>query len=157
MPAQRTLIVIAALLTLSGAGRAVADPLGGSDTMAPAGTQFSPQVPVSAFARPARWFDPSRLQVSTSVSVGSYNGKTDGLQVTSLAYQLGAPLAVRLSVGNAFGASGAARGNGMFLEGFAVAYKPHPSFQINVDYRDLRSPLQYSRYSDYTGFGSYGR
>jgi hypothetical protein len=157
MHTRRAMVVIAALLALCGAGRAAADPLLGSESAAPAGTAFSPVVPVSAFARPARWFDPSRFQVSTSISVGSYNGRTDGLQVTSLAYRLATPLAMRLSVGNAFGVSGAERGKGMFLEGFAIAYTPHPSFQIHVDYRDVRSPLQYSRYSDYTGFGSYPR
>ena len=146
MRARRALFAIAILVVLGGAGRAVADPLMGGT--APG---YSPLVPVSAFARPASWFDPSRLQVSTTVSVGTgWGGGTDGLQVTSLSYQLANPLRMRVSVGNAFGTSAAGRGNGFFLEGLAVEYRPHPSFQINVDYRDIRSPLQYQYYN---GFG----
>jgi hypothetical protein len=119
------------------------------------GSPFAPIVPVSAFARPASWLDPSRLHVSTTVSVGTgWGGRTDGLQVTSLSYQIASPLAVRLSVGNAFGASAIERGRGMFLEGFQLAYRPLPSLQFNIDYRDIRSPLQYS---SYPGFGALGR
>jgi hypothetical protein len=119
-----------------------------------AGDSFAPQVPVSAFARPAAWLDPSRLHVSTTVSVGTgWGGRTDALQVTSLSYQIGAPLAVRLSVGNAFGGSAADRARGFFLEGFQVAYRPHPSLLFNVDYRDVRSPLQYSPYTPFGAFG----
>ena len=118
-------------------------------------SSYTPRVPVSAFARPASWLDPSRLHVSTTVSVGTgWGGRTEGLQVTSLSYQMAGPLAVRLSLGNAFGASAATRGHGMFLEGFQVAYRPFASMQINVDYRDVRSPLQYQRDP---GFGPFGR
>lgn len=147
---------LAALLMLAAAGSLLADPVPpeASGFGAQSATSFSPLVPVSAFARPAGWFDASRLRVSTTVSVGTgWNGGTDALQVTSLSYQLASPLAVRLSLGNAFGKGVA--GNGMFLEGFAVAYRPHPSFLINVDYRDVRTPLQYSNY--YSGFGAFGR
>jgi len=117
---------------------------------------YSPQVPVSAFARPAGWLDMSRLHVTTSFSMGTgFGGGASGLQVTSLAYQFGSPLAVQVSFGNTFGAG--SPGSSMFLEGFSVAYRPHPSFQINVDYRDIRSPLQYQTanpfgyYNPYTG------
>lgn len=155
MRALRIASGLAALLVITAAGPSPADsvPPPSYDFSQGAGTSFSPLVPVSAFARPASWFDPSRLKVSTTVSVGTgWNGGTDALQVTSLAYQLASPLAVRLSVGNAFGKGVA--GSGMFLEGFAVSYRPHPSFMINVDYRDVRTPLQYSNYS---GFGYLGR
>lgn len=153
MQARRAMFAIAVLAVLGGAGRAVADPLTGGATPA-----YTPLVPVSAFARPMGWFDPSRLKVSTTVSVGTgWGGGTDGLQVTSLSYQLANPLRMRVSVGNAFGSSTAARGNGFFLEGLAVEYRPHPSFQINVDYRDIRSPLQYPYYSGFgTPYGLYG-
>lgn len=146
---------LATLLLLSVAGPLSADPVPPPSYFEPQpGSSFSPLVPVSAFARPAGWFDSSRLRVSTTVSVGTgWGGGTDALQVTSLSYQLSSPLAVRVSLGNAFGRSVA--GKGMFLEGFAVAYRPHPSFQINVDYRDVRTPLQYS--NDYFGFGAFGR
>ncbi len=154
---RRIATVLAAMLALASAGTLIADPLAAGDNSfsQQAGSSFSPLVPVSAFARPAGWFDSSRLRVSTTVSVGTgWGGRTDALQVTSLSYQLASPLAVRLSVGNAFGSSAVGSGRGMFLEGFAVAYRPHPSFQINVDYRDVRSPLQYSNTS---GFGTFGR
>ena len=156
MNARRILGVIVTMSSLVWAGPVVADLLPqGSGPGAPGGVAFAPRVPVSAFARPASWFDASRLHVSTTVSVGTgWGGRTDALQVTSLSYQLASPLAVRLSVGNAFGASAAERGRGMFLEGFSVAYRPHPAFQINVDYRDVRSPLQYQ---NSTGFGTFGR
>lgn len=146
---------LAALLLLAAVGSLSADPLPPPSYFEPqSSTSYSPLVPVSSFARPS-WFDRSRLQVSTSVSVGTgWNGGTDALQVTSLSYQLASPLAVRVSLGNAFGKGVA--GNGMFLEGFAVAYRPHPSFQINVDYRDVRSPLQYQNAYGYGGYGGYG-
>lgn len=149
--------MLAATIVLAAAGPVVADPLpAGANAFAPqAGSTFAPLVPVSAFARPAGWFDSSRLSVSTSVSVGTgWGGRTDALQVTSLSYQLASPLAVRLSVGNTFGTGLVGNGRGMFLEGLAVAYRPHPSFQINVDYRDVRSPLQYS---NTYGIGAFGR
>jgi len=117
---------------------------------------FSPQVPVSAFARPASWLDLSRLHVTTSFTMGSgFGGGTNALQVTSLAYQFGAPLSVAFSVGNTFGAG--SPGSSMFLEGFSVAYHPHPSFQINVDYRDMRSPLQYQNSNPFGYYSRYGR
>lgn len=155
---SRTIVpVLAALMVLTAAGPLAAEaPVAGpGGFMQGGGSGYEPLVPVSAFARPAGWFDSSRLRISTTVSVGTgWGGGTDALQVTSLAYQLAAPLSVRLSVGNAFGSSAVGNARGMFLEGFAVAYRPHPSFQINVDYRDVRSPLQYS---NHTGFGTYGR
>ncbi|MBI1795631.1 MAG: hypothetical protein HY076_07935 [Candidatus Eisenbacteria bacterium] len=158
-----TLFVLAlvALFATAVAAPAVADP--GSMLSPAAG--FTPEVPVSAFAGSASWFDPSRLHFSTTVSVGSgWGGSgTSALQVTQMSYQFGAPLAVRVGVGNTFGGGAAARSafgsragfaNSMFLEGFEVAYRPHPSFQINIQYRDIRSPLQYS---PYYGYGFAGR
>ena len=161
MDARRILVpLVAALAMTAAAGPALAQPLGDSGFGSfLGGTPYTPRVPVSAFARPASWLDPSRLHLSTTVSVGTgFNGKTEGLQVTSLSYQMAGPLAVRLSLGNAFGASAAQSGHGMFLEGFQVAYRPFASMQINVDYRDFRSPLQYSSYSSRDpGFGPFGR
>jgi hypothetical protein len=108
------------------------------------GTAYQPVVPVSAFARPAAWFDPSRLQISTEISVGSGFNQSGlgGLQVTRLSYQFGAPLAMRVSVGNAFG-GGALQGGSFFLEGLDLSYRPFNSFLIQVHYQDVRSPLQY--------------
>jgi hypothetical protein len=151
---RRAALPVLALLTLAAAVPASAD-LPASPDYAPAATSFAPQVPVSAFAQPSGWLDMSRLRVSTSVSFGTgFGGTSTGLQVTSLSYQLAQPLAVRVSVGNTFGSANMRGGNSLFLEGFAVQYRPHPAFQINVDYRDIRSPLQYQQY--YSPFGYYG-
>jgi|SRR6476661_3265934 hypothetical protein len=117
---------------------------------------YSPSIPISALARPMSWLDPSRMQLSTSVSVGSAFGTTQALQVTSLRYQFGAPLSMAVSVGNSFGPSSAGKSGSPFLEGLSLAYRPARSLFINVQYRDLRSPLQYQdaafpygAYSDY--------
>lgn len=110
------------------------------------GTGFTPRVPISALARPASWFDPSRLHLSSMMSVGSggFGNGTSALQVTSLSYQFAAPLSMSVSLGNAWG-SGAADGHSsMFLEGFNLQYRPNPSLQFQVQYRDIRTPLQLS-------------
>ena len=115
---------------------------------------FQPAVPVSAFARMASWFDPSRLQLSTSVSFGSgFGGASEGLQTTSLSYRFGAPLAMNVSVGRAFGAAAARNGDSFFLQGFDVAYRPIPSMQFQIHYQDVRSPLQLSPYGYYAPYG----
>src|SRR5262245_12114508 len=106
---------------------------------------YSPAVPVSAFARPAAWLDPSQLHFSTEFSFGSYGGQSAGLQVTRMSYQFGAPLAMRVSVGNSFGGFRQQADGKFFLEGLDLAYHPFGNFQVNVSYRDIRSPLQYSR------------
>jgi hypothetical protein len=110
---------------------------------------FAPSVPVSAFARPASWLDPSRLQLSTEFSVGTGFGGSQGLQVTRLSYRLGSPLAMSVSIGNAFGGNRISGGNGMFLEGLDLSYRPLPSMLVQFRYNDLRSPLQLQRYYDY--------
>lgn len=154
MRTRRAFAMSAALMLIVWVAPVLADPGFGSQPS----SSFSPRVPVSAFARPASWLDLSRLHVTTSVTVGSgFGGGTSALQVTSLAYQLASPLAVRVSIGNTFGGGAFSNGNGMFLEGFSVAYRPHPSFQVNVDYRDIRSPLQYQSYSPFGYYSPYGR
>ena len=102
----------------------------------------SSTVPVSALGMPSKWIDPSRMHVSTSFTFGSSSGfGSSGLQVTSLSYQFGAPLQMRVSVGNAFG-SGVQNNGQFFLEGLDIAYQPFKSMTIQVNYRDIRSPLQ---------------
>ena len=116
---------------------------------------FSPLVPVSAFARPMAWFDPSRLHFSTAVSVGTgFGGGTDALQVTSLSYQFKAPLWMRVGLGNSWGPDAAQRGNSFFLEGLDLRYQPLRSLSVSVSYRDIRTPLQLT--PDY-GYGFRGR
>ena len=140
----RRALVVSLLAMATTAGAALAQsPLG-----SPFGNEaggYAPKVPVSAFARP--WMDPTRLRISTSVSVGSnFSGGTSGLQVTSFAYQFTRPAWLEVSVGNAFGKSGL-RGNGMFLEGLRFGFKPTANTVFQIQYHDLRSPLQqyYSR------------
>ncbi len=103
---------------------------------------YSPRVPVSQFSIPS-WFDPSRLQVSSSVTVGGGYGGTGGLSVTSFSYRFGNPLAVSVNLGNAFGGGTSRSGSGFFLEGLNVAYRPRPSLEFQFHYHDVRSPLQY--------------
>jgi hypothetical protein len=157
MNTRRAVVVLSLSALLACAGSALAMPGGASGFSSSASGGFSPQVPVSAFARPASWLDLSRLHVTTSLSMGTgFAGGTSALQVTSLAYQFGSPLSVQLSLGNTFGAG--SPGSSMFLEGFSVAYRPHPSFQINVDYRNVRSPLQYqNQYNPFGTYSPYGR
>jgi hypothetical protein len=148
-----TFAVLALFATL------VAAPVHAASTglLSPAAS-FTPEVPVSAFAGPASWLDPSRLHFSTTVSVGSgWGSGTSALQVTRMSYQFGAPLAISVGVGNTFGGASARPGfgggsglaNSFFLEGFSIAYRPSSMFQINVQYQDIRSPLQ-------TPYGYYG-
>ncbi len=106
---------------------------------------FIPRVPVSPLARPAAWFDPSRLHVSSLVSVGSggfRGGDLGALQVTSLSYGFKAPVRMSVSVGNAWGAGRGDARSSFFLEGFNVLYRPSASMFFQVQYRDIRSPLQ---------------
>jgi hypothetical protein len=120
----------------------------GTDFSSGFGSDYVPRVPVSAFARPAAWFDPSRLHLSTSITVGSgFGGATQTLQVTSLGYRFAVPLWMNVSVGNGWGLSSARGGSSPFLEGLDLGYQPFSSFQIQVHYRDFRSPLQISRFT----------
>jgi len=108
------------------------------------GGGYQPLVPVSAFARPAGWLDPARLQIATSVSVGTgFSGRSTGLQVTSFSYQFSRPAWLEVSVGNSFG-NGNAGGNGMFLESLKLGFRPSANTTFQVQFRDVRSPLQYS-------------
>lgn len=109
-------------------------------------SSYRPAVPVSAFARPADWLDLSRVRVSAEFMMGTgFGGRgMNGLQVTRLQYQIADPLAVRVSLGNAFGAGGDR--NSMFLEGLDLAYRPFSSLLVQFRYQDVRTPLQYSQY-----------
>jgi len=137
---RRLLLSAASSCALLLYGSASADALTGG----PQGG-FSPRVPVSALARPAAWFDPSRLHLSSSLSVGSGFGRgSEALQVTSLSYQFQAPLWMNVSLGNAFGPNAPRSGGSFFLEGLDAGYRPFSNLEIQVHYRDLRSPLQLS-------------
>jgi hypothetical protein len=138
----RTLFLLVAA-SVSLAAAAQASPAG------PEAGLFQPSVPVSAFSRPAFWFDPSRLQISTEVAVGGVSGAgAQGLQTTRLSYRIGNPLSMSVSLGNAFGGR-SPQANGFFLEGFDLQYRPLPSMLVQFRYVDLRSPLQLQRSYDY--------
>lgn len=115
---------------------------------------YVPQVPISQLARAATWFDPSRLHVSSTISVGSgWGSGTSALQVTTLSYAFKAPLSMSVSVGNSWGRGfSSTGGNSMFLEGLNLNYRPTANMQFNIQYRDLRSPLQLSPYDYRYGY-----
>ncbi|MEO5617890.1 MAG: hypothetical protein ABIS67_08965 [Candidatus Eisenbacteria bacterium] len=128
----------AALVSLAlTAAFAGAQSFGGSDG-------YQPLVPVSKFARPAGWLDPSRLRIATSLSVGTgFTGGSSALQVTSFSYQFTRPAWLQVGLGNSFG-GGNPRGNGVFLESLSFGFRPSANSVFQVQFRDVRSPLQYS-------------
>ena len=120
----------------------------------PENAGFAPRVPLSAFARPASWFDPSRLHLMSTVSVGSgFGGQTSALQVTRLSYQFGAPLSMSVSIGNSFGPNAMSGTNPFFLEGFNVTWQPNAHAMFRVEMHDVRSPLQLDPIGRGYGFG----
>ena len=115
------------------------------------GGGYSPRVPVSGLAPSMQWFDPGRLHLSTSFSIGTgFGGRAEGLQVTRLSYQFGAPVSLGVSLGNALGSTRSRDGNSFFLEGLDFAYQPSQRMLFQIHYQDLRSPLQYR-----PGFGGF--
>jgi hypothetical protein len=116
---------------------------------------FTPRVPVSAFGMARDWFDPARLHVSSTVAVGSSwgSGGTSALQTTTLSYSFKAPVALAVSLGNAWGGGMSRNSSSFYLQGFQVAYQPNPTMFFRVEYQDLRSPLQYG----FDRFGAPGR
>ena len=109
----------------------------------PGAAGFTPRVPLSAFTRPAAWFDPSRLHLSSTLAFGSgFSGGSNGLQTTSLQYQFKAPVTMSVSLGNAFGA-GSANGSSFFLQGLDLSWRPNSNSLFRVTFEDVRSPLQY--------------
>jgi len=148
MNPRRALIAVSCLVVL-----AASAPVARAGFMSePGAAGFTPQVPLSAFARPATWFDPSRLHLQSTVSVGTgFGGSgTNALQVTKLSYQFRAPLAVSVSLGNTFGLDKARNGGSpFFLEGLDVTWRPSANAIFRVEMHDVRSPLQYG----YPGYG----
>jgi len=137
------------LLVVLSSGPVAAGAIGGSPL-------FTPRVPVSAFGLARNWFDPSRLHVSSMVSVGSSSwgsGGTSALQVTTLSYSFKAPVAMSVSLGNAWGSSTPRNGQSFYLQGVSLAYQPNRAMQFQVQYQDLRSPLEYRQ----PGLGVPGR
>ncbi len=134
------------LMAVAAAGGVLTDPLAAG---------FQPRVPVSALGSLGSWFDPSRLHVSSTFSVGSGwgGGSTSALNVTSLSYQFRAPLTMNVSVGNSFGPASASRTSSFFLEGLDLTYHPSANSLFQIQYRDMRSPLQYG----YPGLAGPGR
>src|SRR5262245_44409596 len=141
--ASRASAIALLLLTASLAhAQSAADPTGGSGF----------RTPVSPLGHPAPWLDSSRLHFTSEIMFGSsFGGPAQGLQITRLQYQLGAPLAMSVSLGTQFAGGGmnSRSTNPMFLEGFDLAYHPFESFLVQVHYQDVRSPLQLNSRSDY--------
>ena len=143
--------VVAALSLLSASGRARA----GAFDSAPS---FVPRVPVSTFGLPRDWFGDSQLHVTTTMSMGTSSWGSrgmNGLQVTTLSYSFHAPVSMSVSLGNAWGANSASGRSSFFLEGLNLAYRPSANFLFQVQYQDLRSPLQMDSYG-FRGPGRWG-
>jgi hypothetical protein len=141
MSIRRAALFVLALLVTTAVSPARAGLLGD-----PGAAGFTPRVPLSAFARPASWFDPSRLHLSSTLSFGTgFSGGADALGVTRLNYQFRAPVSMSVSLGNTFGANGTS----FFLEGLDMSWQPNRNTLFRVEMRDVRSPLQY-------GHGWYG-
>jgi len=148
----RATFAMVAVLALCAASRAGAGDFttsSGGAGFDPGLAGFTPRVPISGLARAASWFDPARLHLTSTVSVGSGwgAGTTSALQVTTLNYQFGRPLSMSVSVGNTFGTagfSGAKSGNPFFLEGFDLNWRPTANSLFRVEMHDVRSPLQIS-------------
>ena len=139
---RRLVVVALAALALTAATAASA-PAGSLTDPLDAG--FTPRVPVSALGIMGSWFDPSRLHMSSTISVGSGWGAgsgTNGLQTTSFSYQFRSPLSMNVSIGNAFG-PGTSSNSSFFLQGLDLAYHPTANSVFRIQYRDFRSPLQY--------------
>ena len=116
----------------------------------PAAAGFQPRVPISLLAKPMQWFDTSRLHFSNTMTVGGGSWGTSALNVTSLTYQFQAPVTMQLRMGTQFGPQGAGgNGTSMFLEGLDMTWRPGGNSLLRVQWRDVRSPLQY-------GSGQYG-
>ena len=115
----------------------------------PAAAGFSPRVPVSALARPAAWFDPARLHMSSTISVGSGWGTTSALQSTSFAYQFRAPVSMSVTVGNQLGTGPAGGSASFFLQGLDLSWKPNGNSILRIQFENLRSPLQHGNSPGY--------
>jgi hypothetical protein len=149
-------LVLVAALSLLALSPRVSAAQGYTGFESGAGLGVAPAVPISALARPMGWFDPGRLSISTSVSVGSgFAGGTQGLQVTSFRYQFGAPLTMSVNLGTTFG--GPSGNGGMFLEGLRLNYHSTASTMFNIEFHDVRSPLQFSRTASDPLMGGWGR
>ena len=138
-------MMLAAMLALSALALLTVVPRAQAGLLSDPYPSFAPRVPLSAFASPVSWFDPSRLHLSSTVSVGSgFGGSTSTLQVTSLSYQFRAPLSMNVSIGNTFGLNRARSGaSPFFLEGLDLAWRPSKNAVFRVEMHDVRSPLQY--------------
>ena len=120
----------------------------------PVAAGFEPRVPVSALARPAAWFDPSRLHMSSTIAVGSgWGGTSSALHSMSFMYQFQAPVAMNVTIGNQLGTGAGRDANAsFFLQGVDLSWKPSGNSLIRFQYQDMRSPLQYGSMNGY-GYG----
>lgn len=143
---RRALLVLAALSLA--ATTAAAGPI--TD---PAAAGFQPRLPISLLAAPMQWFDSSRLHFSNTTTVGSGSWGTSALNVTALTYQFQAPITMQVRMGTDLGPRGATEnGARMFLEGLDMTWRPGGNSLLRVQWRDVRSPLQYG--SGINGFGN---
>ncbi len=106
---------------------------------------------------PRGLFDPGKLTIRNSMTFGYSSGGplggSSGLFTSSLGYQLRSnallPVDVGAHMNPAFSGNGTQQG--IFLQGATFDWKPSTNSLVRVEYRDVRSPLQYG-YSPY-GYG----
>jgi hypothetical protein len=103
-------------------------------------------------------FDPSKLKMSQSYSLGYYSGPggsaSVGYYLNSIEYSFSRPLKVRLDLGFMHnpGAllssrSGVSK-SGSFVPGVSVDWRPSPNFNFRLDVRQV----PYSSYGGYNGY-----
>ncbi|MGH7726893.1 MAG: hypothetical protein ACREOU_15835 [Candidatus Eiseniibacteriota bacterium] len=142
-------------------------------TPAPAASTFFPggssatsassyTMPKPGSILPSSLFDPSRFSIRNSFTYGYTSGGgfkgSAGLFTSSLGYVLKPNMRFAVDVGAhinpAF--SGEEVQKGIFLQGAAFDWNPTRNSLVRIEYRDLRSPLQYGGYGGYWGHPSYG-
>ena len=135
--------VVSLFAMLVGSLLLVASPSRANGFSDPGAGSYVPRVPISAFAHPAAWFDPSRLHFNSTVAFGTgYGGRGSALQTLGFIYQFRAPVTLSVNVGNTFGTDRSGQ-NPFFLQGLDMTWRPSRNTMFRVEMRDMRSPLQY--------------
>lgn len=92
-------------------------------------------------------FDPSRLSISQSYSLGYYSGGgvsgSIGYYMNSLEYRFSNPLKIRVDLGylhsptNLFSNGSSGLKSGVFVPGFSVDWRPTKGLNFRLDYRRI--------------------
>ncbi len=103
-------------------------------------------------------FDPSKLKMSQSYTLGYYSGRggssSVGYYLNSIEYTIASPLKVRLDLGFLHnpGAMLSSRSgvskSGTFIPGVSVDWRPSPNFNFRLDVRQV----PFTNYGGYNGY-----